>query len=69
MPDSVMMGIYWHLKRQWRSISLIASLGLSAPCAVNCDSVQPYFPDSGGVGGGGVSQLCLTLVKEVASWN
>lgn len=64
MPDSVMMGIYWHLKRQWRGISLIASLGWSTPCAINFDSVQPYFPDSGGV-----SQLCLTLVKEVASWN
>lgn len=48
MPDSVMMGIYWHLKRQWRGISLIASLGCSAPCTINCDSVQPYFADSGG---------------------
>lgn len=39
LPDSVMMGIYWHLKRQWQNISLIASLHWSALCATKLQGI------------------------------
>lgn len=39
-----MMGIYWHLKRQWQGISLIASLHWSALPATNFMQFEPIFP-------------------------
>lgn len=38
-----MMGIYWHLKRQWQGISLIASLHWSALPATNFMQFESIF--------------------------